>query len=62
MALQGCILLQGLLVESTCVVGEVMHPLPIETTLDGGDHQQRSCQTEETEELAPVEIVDLRVP
>ena len=62
MALQGCILLQGLVVESTGAVGEVLHPLPIETTLDGGDHQQRTCQTAEPEELTPVEVVDLRVP
>jgi hypothetical protein len=62
MALQRCILLQGLLVESTGAVGEVMHPLPIQMSLDGGDHQQRTRQTEETDELAPVEVVNLRVP
>jgi hypothetical protein len=62
MPLQGCILLQGLVVESTGAVGEVMHPFPIETTLDGRDHQQSTCQTEETDELTPVEVVNLRVP
>jgi hypothetical protein len=34
--LQRCILLQGLLVESTGAVGEVMHPLPIQMSIDGG--------------------------
>jgi hypothetical protein len=61
--LQRCILLQGLLVESTGAVGEVMHPLPIQMSIDGGgDYQQRTRQTEETDERAPVEVVNLRVP
>jgi hypothetical protein len=34
MPLQGCILLQGLVVESTAAVGEVLHPFPIETPLE----------------------------